>query len=244
MRGPNPEPLVCVILPTLNEASNLPFLVPGIVEVLTTAGFGVQVIVVDDASPDGTAEVARGLAADLPVEVIERRGGRGLATAVLAGFERAKGEICLVMDADGSHPLEALPPLAEAIRSGGVDIAVGSRLAKGGGFDAWPLWGRMKSRFAATLARGLTPMTDPTTGLMAVRRDLLRELDLDPVGWKIVLEVVVKAAPRPFAEVPIVFGPRLEGKSKQTLRVFWQYGMHCLRLYRYRWRRGPGGPAA
>ena len=128
--------------------------------------------------------------------------------------------------------------MAQAIHSKRWDIAVGSRLAPGGGFDDWPLWGRIKSRFAALFARGLTTLSDPTTGMMALRRDLLTELDLDPVGWKIVLEVVVKSAPRRVLEVPIVFGPRLEGDSKQSLVVFWHYLRHCVRLYRYRlWHR-------
>ncbi|MEM1180814.1 MAG: polyprenol monophosphomannose synthase [Acidobacteriota bacterium] len=232
------SPQLSLILPTYCEAESLPHLVPEALRYLRDSGFTAEVIVVDDASPDGTAAVARELAALWPLEVIERRDERGLATAVLAGFARARGETVIVMDADGSHPPEALPRLAAAIRDG-AEIAVGSRLADGGGFRDWPLWGRFKSRFAAYFARGLTPMSDPTTGLMAARRQLVESLDLDPVGWKIVLEVAVKAAPRTVVEVPIVFGPRLGGESKQSFGVFLQYLRHCLRLYVYRWRSKP-----
>ena len=206
------------------------WLIPEVVDTLSTAGLTCEVWVVDDASPDGTAQVARDLGREYPVEVIERRDERGLATAVLAGFAASRGNYCLVMDADGSHPVSALPQLAQAVASGRADIAVGSRLASGGGFQDWPLWGRFKSRLAAFFASTLTTMSDPTTGLMAVRRDLLPRLDLDPVGWKIVLEVVVKATPRPFVEVPIIFGPRKRGRSKQTLYVFLQFLRHCYRL--------------
>lgn len=231
-----------VVLPTYCEAESLPRLLPTLAQaldgaVLDGAGLRWEVIVVDDASPDGTADVARELAKRWPIEILERRGERGLASAVMAGFAHARGEICAVMDADGSHPVEALPKLVEAVRSGGAEIAVGSRLAPGGGFDGWPLPERAKSRFAAVFARGLTRLSDPTSGLMAVRRSLLTDLDLDPIGWKIVLEVVVKAAPRPFVEVPIIFGPRLAGRSKQNLNVYWQYLRHCIKLYAYS-RRG------
>ncbi|MEM6797703.1 MAG: polyprenol monophosphomannose synthase [Acidobacteriota bacterium] len=233
---PSPRPDLSVILPTFREADSLPRLVPRVAEEAEAAGFCCELIVVDDASPDGTAQVARELAASWPVVVLERRGERGLATAVIAGIERARGEICLVMDADGSHPPEIVPRLAGAVAEGRAEVAVGSRLRPGGGFDGWPLWGRIKSRFAAFFARGLTSMSDPTTGLMAARRELLSRLELDPVGWKIVLEVVVKAAPAPFVEIPIVFGPRLAGRSKQNLTVFLQYLRHCSRLYFYRLR--------
>ncbi|MEM8993445.1 MAG: polyprenol monophosphomannose synthase [Acidobacteriota bacterium] len=233
-----PPPQLSLVLPTYCEAESLPHLVPEALRQLRTSGLACEVIVVDDASPDGTAAVARELGALWPLEVVERRGERGLATAVVAGFRKARGEILIVMDADGSHPPEALPRLVQAIVDG-AGVAVGSRLADGGGFRDWPLWGRFKSRFAAYFARGLTSMSDPTTGLMAVRRSLLDTLDLDPVGWKIVLEIAVKAAPHEVAEVPIVFGPRLGGESKQSLGVFLQYLRHCLRLYRHRWRRTP-----
>lgn len=227
-------PDVSIVLPTYCEAENLTWLVPQVSATLQSAGLSCEILVVDDASPDGTAQVARELSATAPVRLIERHDERGLATAVLAGFSAARGRCCLVMDADGSHPISVLPRLADEVLSGRGEVAVGSRLAPGGGFEDWPLWGRFKSRFAAFFAQGLTPMTDPTTGLMAVRRDLIPELDLDPVGWKIVLEVVVKAKPRPFVEVPIVFGPRQRGRSKQSLYVFFQFLRHCYRLYRYR----------
>lgn len=225
---------VSVVLPTFNEALSLPHLIPRIHDVLQSAGLYGEVIVVDDDSPDGTAEVARRLTASYRVRTVKRTSERGLATAVLAGFELSQAEVCVVMDADGSHPVEVLPQMVAMILRDEADVVVGSRRVEGGGSQDWPWFSRIKSRLAALLARGLSGMTDPTTGFMAVRRSLLRGVHLDPLGWKIVLEVVVKTAPARLEEIPIVFSGRIHGESKQNLSVFWEYVRHCARLYHYR----------
>jgi dolichol-phosphate mannosyltransferase len=210
-------------------------IIPRIAEVLQAAGIDGEVIVVDDNSPDGTAEIARGLAEQYPVRVHKRVTERGLATAVLAGFELSSAQVCVVMDADGSHPVDALPGMIRMILEDKADIVVGSRHVPGGGSKDWPLWSQFKSKLAATLSLGVTSMTDPTTGFLAARRDLLERLDLDPVGWKIVLEIVVKAAPVRVAEVPIIFIDRELGQSKQSLGVFGEYLAHLSKLYAYRY---------
>ena len=226
---------VSVVLPTYNESESLPRIIPRIVAALRGAGLSPEVIVVDDNSPDGTAEVARGLASEHPVRTIHRTTERGLATAVLAGFAASEATVCVVMDADGSHPVEALGEMVRVVRDGHADIAVGSRHVPGGGSRDWPLISRVKSRLAALPTRALTHLTDPTSGFMAVRRTLLDRLALDPVGWKIVLEVVVKAHPARVVEVPIVFADREAGVSKQSLRVALQYARHLEKLYAHRY---------
>lgn len=225
---------VSVVLPTYNESGSLPRVIPRIVAALREAGLVGEVIVVDDDSPDGTAEVARRLGAELPVRTIHRTTERGLATAVLTGFAASTAEVCVVMDADGSHPVEALPEMVRAVREGRADITVGSRHVPGGGSRDWPLVSRVKSRLAALPTRALTHLTDPTSGFMAVRRSLVSGLVLDPVGWKIVLEVVVKAHPAHVVEVPIVFADREAGESKQSLRVAIEYARHLAKLYEHR----------
>ncbi|HVZ32873.1 MAG TPA: glycosyltransferase family 2 protein, partial [Polyangiaceae bacterium] len=225
---------VSVVLPTYNESASLPVLVPRIVAALEGAQLCGEVIVVDDASPDRTAEVARELASRFPVRVLERTDERGLATAVIAGFRMSEAEVCVVMDADGSHPVEALPEMVRMIQADKAEIVVGSRHVPGGGSSDWPLFSQLKSRFAASLALGLSGMSDPTTGYMAIRRSLFERLTLDPVGWKIVLETVVKAHPARLAEVPIVFADRELGESKQSLRVLGQYLEHLYKLYKFR----------
>lgn len=229
------QPDVSVVLPTYNESESLPRIIPRIVGALRGAGFSPEVIVVDDNSPDGTADVARGLANEHPVRTIHRTTERGLATAVLAGFAASRASVCVVMDADGSHPVEALGEMVRAVRDGGADIAVGSRHAPGGGSRDWPLVSRVKSRLAALPTRALTRLSDPTSGFMAVRRTLLDGLALDPVGWKVVLEVVVKARAARVVEVPIVFADREAGTSKQSLRVALQYAKHLEKLYAHRY---------
>lgn len=230
-----PTPQVSVVLPTYNEADSLPVVVPQIVAALSQANLTSEVIVVDDASPDGTAQVAQALAGAYPVRVLRRDSERGLATAVLAGFNMSEASICVVMDADGSHPVSALPNMVRTILEDRADIVVGSRHVEGGGSRDWPFFLQFKSWLAATAVRGLTTLSDPTSGYMAVRRDLVRKLQLDPVGWKIVLEVVVKAAPARVVEVPIVFADRELGQSKQNIRVMAQYLKHCYRLYDFRY---------
>jgi dolichol-phosphate mannosyltransferase len=226
---------VSVVLPTYNEAESLPVIVPRIAQVLADAGIAAEVIVVDDDSPDGTAEVANELAKHWPVRVHKRLDERGLATAVLAGFALSRAEVCVVMDADGSHPVDALPRMVQMILADKADIVVGSRHVPGGGSRDWPLFSQFKSKLAATLALGVTSMTDPTTGFLAARRGLLERLELDPVGWKIVLEIVVKAAPVRVAEVPIIFVDRELGVSKQSLGVFGEYLAHLAKLYGFRY---------
>ncbi len=225
---------VSVVLPTYNESKSLPGLIPRIVRALTDAGLRGEVIVVDDNSPDDTAAVAEQIAREHPVRVLKRITERGLGTAVTAGFQLSQATVCVVMDADGSHPVEALGGMVRMILEDKAELVVGSRHVQGGGSKDWPLFSQLKSRFAASLAVGLTSMTDPTTGFMAVRRSLLARLTLDPVGWKIVLETVVKAHPARLAEVPIVFTDREHGESKQSFKVLLQYLGHLYKLYQFR----------
>ena len=227
-----------VILPTYEEARNLPVVVPQICAILGAAGLDHEVLVVDDDSPDGTADVARSLAEDHPVRVIVRKGVRGLASAVIEGFHAADSEVCVVMDADGSHPSEALPALIRAVAEEGADVAVGSRHVPGGGAEGWPVHRKLVSRVAGLLAMMLSPMTDPTTGFMAVRRALLDGVELDPVGFKVVLEVVVRATPVRLVEVPITFTDRQRGHSKMSGAETLRYLRHLGRLYRYKLTRG------
>ncbi len=233
------RPATTVILPTYEEAANLPDLVPRIVDALGTYGdTACEVLVVDDDSPDGTADVARELGRRLPVRVQVRKGERGLAGAVIAGFHLARGAASVVMDADGSHPPSALPAMVRPVLDGRADVVVGSRHLPGGGSEGWPLRRRVISRGAGLLARPLSPMTDPTTGFMAVRTELACGLPLEPMGFKIVLETVVRGWPLRLDEVPIRFTDRRAGQSKLSGGVTLRYLQHLARLYRLR-LRGP-----
>src|SRR5712691_6805155 len=147
-----PDPVLSVVVPTYNERDSLPRLVWGLAEV--GRGLAVEVIIVDDASPDGTGLVADEMAksGSVPMTVVHRSGKAGLASAVLAGAAVARGGVVTVMDADLSHPPELLPSLWQAIQ-GGADIAVASRYVPGGGIERWPLMRRLVSRATPFAAR-------------------------------------------------------------------------------------------
>ncbi len=231
----NAQVVVSVILPTYNESGNIDRMVREIWSALSRASISCEILIVDDNSPDGTAAKAEEMAKEYPVRVHVRMGERGLATAVLKGYDLAAGDICVVMDADLSHPADRLPAMIEPILQGKCDATVGSRYIQGGACPDWSLIRRIVSRGAGLLASGVTDLKDPTSGFMAIRRNLLRGVMLDPVGWKIVLEVIVKTGAK-VLEIPIVFRDRQKGKSKLSFKVQLDYVKHLWRLYRYRYR--------
>ncbi len=222
-----------VILPTYNEKENIKIIIPKIYDIFKKEGITGEILVIDDDSIDGTGYTAQLLPQEYPVVVHIRKKERGLATAVMKGFELAKGDICLVMDADLSHPVEKIPEMIGPIIQGQCDITVGSRYISGGGCLNWSLGRRIVSRVSGFLARGVTRLSDPTSGFMAVRKDVLAGVKLDPIGWKIVLEVVVKTKAR-LKEVPIVFCDRQFGVSKLDSRIKKEYLLHLWRLYSYK----------
>lgn len=226
---------VSVVLPTYNEAKNLPVMIPAIIEALKNANINGEVIVVDDQSPDQTGNVSRLLAKTYAVQTIVRQ-ERGLATAVLTGFNASKASVVVVMDADGSHPVNRLSEMIRPILDGKADITVGSRYMPGGEIDNWPVHRLIISKGASMLTRGITNMSDPTSGFMAIKRELTQTHTYNPVGWKIVLEIVVKTTPARLKEIPISFSDRIHGESKLTLKQNWEYLRHLRRLYAYRYQ--------
>jgi len=226
--------MISVILPTYNEAENVRRIIPAITEVFREKAIEGEVIVVDDNSPDGTASIASTLADAYPVRVHVRKSDRGLSGAVIEGFGLARGHVCVVMDADLSHPVEKIPDMIQPILEGECDATVGSRYVPGGGAHKWPLLRKIISKGAGLLAKGVTVLSDPTSGFMAVRRSILEGVKLDPLGWKIVLEVVVKTRAR-VMDVPIVFADREQGQSKLGLKAQVDYLRHLGRLYAFRY---------
>jgi len=186
------------------------------------AGHTWELIIVDDGSPDGTADIAESYADVHPVRVVRRPGKAGLASAVLAGFAQARGDVLLVMDADLSHPPEAVPLLVTAIE-GGADLAVGSRYVQGGGTEDWPLKRRVVSRAACLVGNVLVPIRDCTSGFFAIRRSAIDGVKLNPIGFKIGFEVMARGRYKKAVEVPYVFRDRELGKSKFGRREILQY---------------------
>jgi dolichol-phosphate mannosyltransferase len=214
---------VTVVVPTYNEADNLPALARRLAAAMPEA----ELLVVDDASIDGTAGVARALSA----KVVERVGERGLSTAVLRGVAEARTDLVVVMDADLSHPPEAVPALVRAVEEG-ADVAVGSRYVPGGDIDRWPLLRRLTSKAGTLLARPLTSVRDPMAGFFCLRRSSLRGVELRPRGFKILLEILARVRPGRVVEVPIRFEDREAGKSKFDGRERREFLKQVWALYR------------
>jgi len=153
---------------------------------------------------------------------VRRAGKLGLASAVVAGFAAAKGDVLLVMDADLSHPPDVAPRLVDAIANG-ADLAVGSRYVAGGGTKDWPFRRRVVSRIACLMGNVLVPVRDSTSGFFAIRRTVIEGRKLNPIGFKIGFEVMARGRYKKAVEVPYVFRDRELGKSKFGQREIGQY---------------------
>ena len=220
-----------VVVPTYREASNLAALARRVASVMAPNGSAWELVLVDDDSADGTEEIAAELAGAFPVRLHVRRGvPRDLSLAVLDGFEVARFDRLVVMDADLSHPPERIPALLAALDQG--TVAIGSRYAPGGRLDErWGLWRRLVSRLATWLARPLGAGQDPMSGFFAIDRGTLPDRSvLRPLGYNIALELVVRGGLR-VREVPIAFRDRVRGASKMGLRTQIAYLRHLHRLY-------------
>ncbi|HEX5101751.1 MAG TPA: polyprenol monophosphomannose synthase [Polyangiaceae bacterium] len=217
---------VIAVVPTYNEAENLPLLVAA----LLALPLDLRVLVVDDASPDGTGAVADGLSAKNPgrVEVIHRTGARGLRGAYFEGFRRAFTQECdaiAQMDADLSHDPERLPAMVEALSN--ADVVLGSRYVAGGSVDhRWPIWRKGLSAWGNFYARSILGlrMRDMTTGYRLWRREALLKMPLEQIlsnGYIFLVEMVFLAKQQGLriAEVPIHFNDRRLGQSKMSLKI-------------------------
>jgi dolichol-phosphate mannosyltransferase len=234
------EPQVSIIIPTLNEAENLPVLVPRIDEVLRGRGMKYEVIVVDDDSRDDTRGVCARLSEQYPLALIVRQNIKdGLSGAVLQGMAAANGGTLVVMDADLQHPPEKIPELLATLDAG-ADFALGSRYVPGGTTaERWSPLRKLNSWAATFLARPFAGNThDPMSGFFALRRaTYLAATRLTPLGYKIALELMCKARVKDVREVPIHFGMRERGQSKLTMKQQFRYLEHLSRLYDFTFPR-------
>jgi dolichol-phosphate mannosyltransferase len=233
-----PAPLqLSLVIPTFNESKNIGELVARLTGVLDPqlGASGYELIVVDDDSRDKTWEVALALTDRYPqVRVIRRVGERGLSTAVIRGWQAARGEVLAVIDADLQHPPEVMVELVKRIQ-GGADLAVGSRNAEGGGVSNWSMFRRAMSRGAQLLGLMILPgvlgrVSDPMSGLFAFRRKAISGVELSPLGYKILIEVIGRGRIGTVAEVGYVFRERLVGESKVTSALYIEYLRHLVRL--------------
>jgi dolichol-phosphate mannosyltransferase len=232
---------ITLILPTYNEAENLPKLIPVLMGLPLP---DLKVLVVDDLSPDGTGAIAEELARQHPgrIEVLHRNGPRGLGRAYLFGFDQALAsgaEAIGQMDCDFSHPPEKLPELVAKLAN--CDLALGSRYIPGGGVDEnWPLWRKALSRWANFYARTILrlPVKDVTGGFRLWRREMLERINYKQVvsgGYVFLVELLylAKLNGARFGEVPIYFADRQWGKSKMNFKIQLEA---ALRVWQVLWR--------
>jgi len=228
-RVPTDGPRVWLAVPTFNEAGNVERIVrAALAELERCAPGDHRVLIVDDASPDGTGAVADALAAELPaVEVLHRPAKQGLGRAYLAGFERALeggAELVVVMDADYSHDPAHLPQLLDAAASS--DLVLGSRYVEGGAILEWPPLRRALSRTGSRYARAIlgVGVRDLTGGFRVIRRQVLETVELATLrsqGYVFNIELTFRALRAGFrvVELPIVFRDRTVGESKISLPI-------------------------
>jgi len=223
-----------VIVPTYNERESLPALLTRLEAVAQT--LALEVVIVDDASPDGTGPLGEELAQamSMRVAVLHRPARSGLASAAIDGAAVAHGRVLSVMDADLSHPPELLPALAAAVDAG-ADIAVASRYIPGGGIEDWSRPRRLLSFAATSLARTVLrlPVRDPLSGYFAVRTALLMGHAYFGLGYKLLLELLVRHPAGTVVEIPYRFVDRRRGSSKLTIGEVGAFVVLLFGLRRY-----------
>ncbi|MGD0939905.1 MAG: polyprenol monophosphomannose synthase [Terracidiphilus sp.] len=226
---------MALIIPTLNEAANIHRLLGDVRAVLDPTGINYEILVVDDDSRDNTGAIVSAVALEDPrVRLLVRKGERGLAGAVLYGWRHTDVPILGVMDADLQHPPELLPELFSAILAGN-DLAIGSRYIDGGQLGNWnpvrkflsvaAIWATWPIQRAGLRAK------DPMTGFFLVRRECMDGIEFQPAGFKLLLEILVRARLHSIKELPLSFGLRVQGASKANFKVGWDYAKLLARLY-------------
>ncbi len=231
---------VSIIIPTYNESKNIIKILHHIGEILPK-NISTQTIVVDDNSPDGTGKIVEDYLknvkkiADNTIEIIHRKTKDGLGSAILKGIQQAKGDTIVVMDCDFSHPPQIIPKLIESIKKYQYDIVVASRYIKGGKIQGWSVKRKIMSKFATLIAKkGLGIDTkDPMSGFFAFKRSIIKGLNIDAIGFKILLEILVKTKGVNIKEIPYTFQNRELGSSKLNVKTILDYYKSVWKLYRY-----------
>ncbi len=232
----NHDKTISIIVPTYREAANIEPLVERIKSSMGTHSY--EIVIIDDDSNDGIEDIVHALSSHHDIKIHVRKGERGLSSAVIHGFNHSSGQIIVVMDADLSHPPEKIPELIRPIILQTADFVIGSRFVKDGGAPHFNSFRKLNALVSKMLARPLTKVNDPMAGFFAFPRTLLLKdnLVLNPSGFKIGLELIIKTNPNKIVEVPIVFQERLHGESKLSLKEQVKYLLHLKRLYEFKYK--------
>jgi len=229
---------VSVIVPTLNEDKNIGGLIEKI-NAIATQDLVIEVVIVDDGSHDETVQIVREYIQILTsqtfsMNIYERKTVRGLSSAILYGIKQARYDHVIIMDADHSHPPEAIVTMADLLQEK-YDLVIGSRYVKDGKITNWPLRRWLVSKAATWIARtGLNiQQQDPLSGYFALRKNILDHIELNALGYKILMEILAKVPSIRIKEMPIEFQDRSAGKSKMDYKTISDFVVSVWMLYRY-----------
>ena len=230
---------VSIIIPTYNESQN-------IVKILHTISkyvpknISTEAIVVDDNSPDGTGKIVEEYLKDFKkvagytINIIHRKAKNGLSSAILNGIQNAKGETIVVMDSDFSHPPQIIPKMIEAFKQYQCDLVVASRYIREGKIEGWTIKRKLMSKVAIMIAkRGLgVKIKDPMSGFFAFKKSIINGLNFDALGYKFLLEILVKTNGINIKEIPYTFENRQLGSSKLDNSIIVDYVKSVWKLYK------------
>jgi dolichol-phosphate mannosyltransferase len=234
------NPKVSIIVPTYNESKNIIEILKQIKNSLPTNIIS-QTIVVDDNSPDGTGKIVEDYIQNFKnitnhtIDVIHRTAKTGLSSAIFNGIQEAKGETIIVMDADHSHPPQIIPKMIESLKKSHYDIVIASRYVKGGQIKDWTISRKMISKIATKIAKSFLNIEtkDPMSGFFAFKKNILKNSKFDLIGYKILLEMLVKTKNVKILEIPYTFTDRKIGQSKLDSQTIFDYLKSVWNLYRY-----------
>lgn len=231
--------ILSVIIPTYNESQNISGMLDSVSRSLPI-GLKAEIIVVDDSSPDGTGDIASEYAKSVRssmmyVSVIRRPSKMGLSSAILEGVRAASGEMVLVMDSDFSHPPQTVPRMIRELQNAKCDIVIASRYVSGGSISGWTIKRKLMSKGATKIAQyGLgVEVKDPMSGFFAFKRHIINDVNFDAIGYKMLLEILVKTKGVRVKEIPYTFTNRRAGSSKVDSSVVYDYLRAVYRLYRF-----------
>ncbi|GAB5367347.1 hypothetical protein AAMO2058_001222500 [Amorphochlora amoebiformis] len=232
-----------VIVPTYDEYENIEELCTRLFKATAKAGLEAELLILDDESKgtEATIGIVDDLKSRYPVRihVRDKSVGRGLSSAVLLGFSKAKYDTILCMDADLQHEPESVPAVAEPVLTKKAEFSVGSRNVPGGGVAAWAFHRKVISAGATLLAWPLSGSTDPMSGFFCTTKEVLARGDrINPIGFKIGLEIMVRCRCKTIKDVPIMFQDRVAGESKLSTKQNFLYLMQLMALYLDRYPAG------
>ena len=234
----NSNPQVSIILPTYNESQNIIPILESIKKHLPS-NLHTEAIVVDDNSPDGTGKIVEEYMLDIKkmanytIEVIHRTTKNGLSSAIMKGIQHATGDTIIVMDSDFSHPPQVIPKLIDTLKKYQCDMVVASRYLREGGVKDWPFKRKIISKIGTLIAKhslGIK-LSDPMSGFFAFKKNMIEGISFDAIGYKLLLEILVKKKDATIKEVPYIFLNRKIGSSKLDSKIIFDYLKSVCSLY-------------